>query len=108
MSVPSWDDSGPNLEATLVGNPVMHHLLLGLDPTPLGSSPFTLATDQATEIPASELGLRLAAGARAYLPPCIAGHVGADAAAVMLAEAPWDSDQISLPEPSSVKAGSRR
>jgi len=84
------------LEVTLVGNPVMHHLLLGHDPTPLGSSPFTLATDQATEIPASELGLQIAAGARAYLPPCIAGHVGADAAAVLLAEAPWDSDEISL------------
>lgn len=84
------------LEVTLVGNPIMHHLLLGLDPTPLGSAPFSLATDQATEIPATELDLQLAAGTRAYLLPCIAGHVGADTAAVLLAETPWDSDQISL------------
>jgi len=84
------------LEVTLVGNPIMHHLLLGLDPTPLGSSPFALATDHATEVAASELGLRLGAGARAYFLPCIAGHVGADTAAVMLAETPWESDEISL------------
>jgi uncharacterized 2Fe-2S/4Fe-4S cluster protein (DUF4445 family) len=37
------------LEITLVGNPVMHHLLLGLDPTPLGAAPFALARDQAVE-----------------------------------------------------------
>jgi len=84
------------LEVTLVGNPIMHHLLLGLDPTPLGSAPFSLATDHAIEIPATELDLQLAAGARAYLLPCIAGHVGADTAAVLLAETPWDSDEISL------------
>jgi uncharacterized 2Fe-2S/4Fe-4S cluster protein (DUF4445 family) len=84
------------MEVTLVGNPIMHHLLLGLDPTPLGSAPFSLTTNQATEVPASELDLKLAAGARAYLLPCIAGHVGADTAAVMLAETPWESDEISL------------
>ena len=83
-------------EITLVGNPVMHHLLLGLDPTPLGAAPFTLTIEHATEIPATELDLHLAAGARAYILPCIAGHVGADAAAVLLAETPWKSDEVSL------------
>jgi len=89
-------DTSQVLEVTLVGNPIMHHLLLGLDPTPLGSSPFALATNSATDLPASELDLQLAAGARAYILPCIAGHVGADTAAVMLAETPWESDEISL------------
>jgi uncharacterized 2Fe-2S/4Fe-4S cluster protein (DUF4445 family) len=84
------------LEVTLVGNPVMHHLLLGLDPAPLGSFPFKLTIDQATETPADHLGLHIAPGARAYTLPCIAGHVGADTAAVMLAETPWESDKISL------------
>ena len=84
------------LELTLVGNPVMHHLLLGLDPTPLGSSPFTLATDHAIEVIARTLDFELAAGARAYILPCIAGHIGADTAAVLLAETPWDLDEISL------------
>ncbi len=38
------------LEITLVGNPVMHHLLLGIDPTQLGGAPFALATDEAVAI----------------------------------------------------------
>lgn len=89
-------DSGQVLEVILVGNPVMHHLLLGLDPTPLGHSPFTLATDKAVELPAAELDLQLAPAARAYLPPCIAGFVGADTAAVMLAETPWARQGVNL------------
>jgi len=89
-------DTSHVLELTLVGNPVMHHLLLGLDPTPLGSSPFALATDQAIDISARTLDLELATGARAYVLPCIAGHIGADTAAVLLAETPWDLDEISL------------
>jgi len=84
------------LEITLVGNPVMHHLLLGLDPTPLGTAPFALATDQAIDILASELEIHLHPNARAYFLPCIAGHVGADTAAVMLAERPWDRKEITL------------
>jgi len=84
------------MEITLVGNPVMHHLLLGLDPTPLGTAPFALATDHAVDIWASEIDIELHPNARAYLLPCIAGHVGADTAAVMLAETPWTRDEISL------------
>ncbi|MDH3789685.1 MAG: ASKHA domain-containing protein [Xanthomonadales bacterium] len=84
------------LEITLVGNPVMHHLLLGLDPTPLGVAPFALATDRSVDIWASEIDIELHPNARAYLLPCIAGHVGADTAAVMLAETPWESEKISL------------
>jgi uncharacterized 2Fe-2S/4Fe-4S cluster protein (DUF4445 family) len=85
------------LEVTLVGNPVMHHLALGLDPTELGGAPFTLATDLALRLRAADdLGLGVHPGARAYLPPCIAGHVGADTAAVLLAEAPHERDDLSL------------
>ena len=84
------------LEITLVGNPVMHHLLLGLDPTPLGTAPFALATDHAVDIWASEIDIELHPNARAYLLPCIAGHVGADTAAVMLAETPWNLEEVSL------------
>jgi uncharacterized 2Fe-2S/4Fe-4S cluster protein (DUF4445 family) len=89
-------DSAHLLELTLVGNPVMHHLLLGLDPAPLGSSPFALATDHAVETTAVKLGFKLAAGARVYLLPCIAGHIGADTAGLLLAERPWDLDEVSL------------
>ncbi|HXU85206.1 MAG TPA: ASKHA domain-containing protein, partial [Verrucomicrobiae bacterium] len=84
------------LELSLVGNPIMHHLVLGIDPIPLGSAPFALATDRAVTIRADELGLVTHPGARVYVLPCIAGHVGADTAGVILAEAPHESEVVEL------------
>jgi uncharacterized 2Fe-2S/4Fe-4S cluster protein (DUF4445 family) len=85
------------LEVTLVGNPVMHHLVLGIDPTELGGAPFALATDLALRlVAAADLDLAVHPGARAYVLPCVAGHVGADTAAVLLAEAPHQRDEVSL------------
>ena len=84
------------MEVVLVGNPVMHHLLLGVDPIELGGAPFALAVDTATQMRADEINLALHKGSRVYVLPCIAGHVGADAAGVVLAEAPQTSDKISL------------
>jgi uncharacterized 2Fe-2S/4Fe-4S cluster protein (DUF4445 family) len=84
------------LELTLVGNPIMHHLVLGIDPVPLGSAPFALATDRAVHTTAVALGLPAHPGARVYVLPCIAGHVGADTAGVILAETPHLADPISL------------
>jgi uncharacterized 2Fe-2S/4Fe-4S cluster protein (DUF4445 family) len=85
------------LELAFVGNPIMHHLLLGIDPTPLGTAPFALATDRAVRTWAVELGITAHPGARAYVLPCIAGHVGADAAGVILAEAPHRAaDEVRL------------
>jgi uncharacterized 2Fe-2S/4Fe-4S cluster protein (DUF4445 family) len=84
------------LDVTIVGNPIMHHLVLGIDPVPLGSAPFALATDRAVEIRASELGLGAHPGARVYVLPCIAGHVGADTAGVILAEQPHRSEVVEL------------
>ncbi len=84
------------LEVTVVGNPIMHHLLLGIDPTPLGVAPFALATDEAVRLRASELDLKVHPGARVYALPLIAGHVGADTAGVILAEAPHLSEELTL------------
>ena len=84
------------LELAIVGNPIMHHLLLGIDPTPLGGAPFALATDRAVRTTAAELGLRTHPGARVYVLPCIAGHVGADTAGVILAEEPHLADRLTL------------
>jgi len=85
------------LDCVVVCNPVMHHLLLGIDPVELGQAPFALATAGALSLSAVEIGLTsVAPGARAYLLPCIAGHVGADAAAVTLAEEPHLSDDLVL------------
>ena len=87
---------GEILEATVVGNPIMHHLVLGLDPTELGGAPFALTVDAAYEARARELGLDIAPGAFVYALPCIAGHVGADAAGVVLAEGPYLKDELTL------------
>ena len=84
------------LEVTFAGNPIMHHLFLGLDPTELGGAPFALAIDGGFDARASEVGLNIAPGAYVYALPCIAGHVGADAAGVALAEAPYLSEELTL------------
>src|SRR5207245_5599558 len=73
-----------------------HHLLLGIDPVELGGAPFALATDSPLDLHAAELGLALHPGARVYTLPCVAGHVGADAAAMILAERPDLSEKLTL------------
>ena len=84
------------LEATFVGNPIMHHLLLGISPVELGGAPFALATDASLTLWATEIDLAIHRNARIYVLPCIAGHVGADAAGVVLAERPDLSDEVTL------------
>ena len=83
------------LEVVLVGNPIMHHIVLGIDPTPLGQAPFTLATNRPVVAPAGELDLDLPNG-RVYVGPCIAGHVGADTAGAILAEGPHRAGHMQL------------
>ena len=84
------------LEATLVGNPIMHHLLLGIDPTELGGAPFALAVDHSLTLRANVIDLKLHRNARIYVLPCIAGHVGADAAGMVLSERPDLGDEMTL------------
>ncbi|MEY4985014.1 MAG: hypothetical protein RIR62_3280 [Pseudomonadota bacterium] len=84
-------------EAVFVCNPVMHHLLLGIDPVELGQAPFALATSGSLSLDGRDLDLsRLNPAARVYVLPCIAGHVGADAAAVALSEEPGKSKDMVL------------
>ena len=84
------------LEITLVANPIMHHLLLGINPVELGGAPFALTTDTAVEMPARELDLQINHGGRIYILPCIAGHVGADTAGVILSEEPQQQKAMTL------------
>lgn len=90
-------DPADILDVAVVGNPIMHHLLLGIDPRELGSAPFALATDGAAEMWAKEIGITAVNdSARLYVLPCIAGHVGADAAGVVLSETPYLNDEVVL------------
>lgn len=73
------------VDAVVVGNTAIHHLFLGLPVLQLGMSPFISAVSQAIQVSAVELGLKMAPGAMVYLPPNIAGYVGADHVSVLLA-----------------------
>ena len=84
------------MDAVFVCNPVMHHLFLGIDPFELGQAPFALATSNSLRLFAHQLDINIHPSARVYILPCIAGHVGADAAAVALSEAPDKSDDLVL------------
>ncbi|MBC7739936.1 MAG: DUF4445 domain-containing protein [Candidatus Saccharibacteria bacterium] len=84
-------------ELVFVCNPVMHHLLLGIDPVELGQAPFALATSGSMSLDARDLDLAAVnSAARVYILPCIAGHVGADCAAVALSEEPNKSKDMVL------------
>ncbi len=85
------------MDSVLVGNTVMHHLLLNIDPVELGRVPFALSTQDAVDIKARDLGLTaLHPAAMTHVLPCIAGFIGADSVSVLLAEQPNLDSQMTL------------
>ncbi len=84
------------VELVLVGNTVMHHLMLNISPTYLGGTPFPTSFSSPIDIKARDLGLHAASGANVHVLPVQAAYVGADNMAVALAEAPYDQDDIML------------
>ena len=70
---------------TVVGNPVMHHLFLGLDVKTLGGFPFRPVLDARMSVPAAELALRLEPATPVVNLPLISGYIGADAVGVAIA-----------------------
>jgi uncharacterized 2Fe-2S/4Fe-4S cluster protein (DUF4445 family) len=97
ISTEAGVDPGSIYEMVFVCNPVMHHLLLGIDPVELGQAPFALSTSGSMSMDARDLDMSsVNASARVYILPCIAGHVGADCAAVALSEEPGKSKDMVL------------
>lgn len=84
------------VEAVVVGNTAMHHLFLGLPVRQLGESPYVPALGAAANVLAADIGLNLAPGAYVYLPPNVAGYVGADHVAMVLASGVWDTRKTTL------------
>jgi uncharacterized 2Fe-2S/4Fe-4S cluster protein (DUF4445 family) len=78
-------DTQQIVEAVVVGNTTMHHLFLNLPVKQLALSPFVPAVSRALEVKARDLGLGIAPGAYVHLLPNIAGFVGADHVAMLLA-----------------------
>jgi len=72
-------------EAVIVGNTAMQHLLLGLPVKQLAIAPFISSVKDAFDIKARDIGLNISRGAYVYMPPNIAGYVGSDHTAMLLA-----------------------
>ncbi|NIM93273.1 MAG: DUF4445 domain-containing protein [Anaerolineales bacterium] len=84
------------LEVVVVGNTVMHHLFAGFPVRQLGESPYVPVLTEPVEIQAAYLDLKVAPGAYVYLPPNIAGYVGADHVAMLISTRVWETDQTTL------------
>jgi len=82
------------VDACIVGNTAMTHLVLGLPVRQLAVAPYVPATDAMVEAKASSLGLDMAPGAYVYVPPSIGGYVGADHVAMILATGLDTADKV--------------
>jgi uncharacterized 2Fe-2S/4Fe-4S cluster protein (DUF4445 family) len=79
---------------TVVGNTCMHHVLLGIDPTYVGLSPYSAVLRHPLVLPARTLHLKVNPEARVCFLPIVAGFVGADAVAAALATRLDESDAM--------------
>ncbi len=85
------------LECVAVGNPVMTSLFSGFSPIELGFAPFATVTSESITGSAEDFFITaLPASAKIFIPPLIAGHVGADAVSVAVTERPFDSEESVL------------
>jgi len=84
------------VDAVCVGNTAMHHLFAGLPVEQLGLAPYVPAVSEALDVPVAPVGLRMAHDASVHLLPNIAGYVGADHVAMLLATGLWQKDGIAI------------
>ena len=73
------------IDAVVVGNTAMHHLFAGLPVRQLGLSPYAPAVTHCLSLEPTQLGLAISEYASIYLPENIAGYVGGDHVAMMIA-----------------------
>ena len=78
----------------VVGNTCMHHIFLGVDVTFVGLAPYAPAVSDGIVVPASELPLKAAPNAQVCLLPIVAGFVGADTMACVLATRIYESEEL--------------
>jgi uncharacterized 2Fe-2S/4Fe-4S cluster protein (DUF4445 family) len=84
------------VETVVVGNTAIHHLFLKLPVRQLGLAPYIPATCAAVDIKAREIGLKLAPGAYLHMLPNVAGYVGADHVAMLLATRTAEAEKTTL------------
>ncbi len=84
------------IDMAVVGNTCMHHIFLNIDPQYLGKTPFSPSVQHSLDIKARDLGLKIAPGAYVHVLPIEAGFVGADNVGVLIAEEPYNQDEMLL------------
>ena len=83
-------------DLTIVFNTAMHHILLGFNPEYIGRSPFIPAVQNSMNIKARDIGLKINPSAYIHVLPIEAGFVGADNVGVLIAEEPYNQDEMVL------------
>lgn len=83
-------------DITICGNTAMHHILLKLDPEHVGMAPFPPVIHHSLDIKARDLGIHINPSAYIFVLPNEAGFVGADNVGVLIAEEPYNKDEIQL------------
>jgi uncharacterized 2Fe-2S/4Fe-4S cluster protein (DUF4445 family) len=83
-------------DLTIVFNTAMHHIFLGLNPIHIGRSPFIPAVQNSLDIKARDIGLKINPASYIHVLPIEAGFVGADNVGVLIAEEPYDQDEMVL------------
>ncbi|TFG27954.1 MAG: DUF4445 domain-containing protein [Promethearchaeota archaeon] len=83
-------------EASVVGNSVMHHIFLGLDPTSIGLSPYVPLIKNGLNVKSRNLNLNINNQGNVYTAPLIAGFVGADTVGVILSSDIENEDELTL------------
>jgi uncharacterized 2Fe-2S/4Fe-4S cluster protein (DUF4445 family) len=78
----------------VVGNTCMHHIVLGIDVTYVGLAPYAPAVSDLLVYPARDLPLKSVPSAQVCLLPIVAGFVGADTMACVLATRIYESEEI--------------
>ena len=83
-------------EVTIVGNTTMHHVLLNISPEYLAKIPFAPTINSSLDIKSRVLGIGLGESANAHILPVKAGFLGADTVGVLIAEEPYNQDEVML------------
>jgi uncharacterized 2Fe-2S/4Fe-4S cluster protein (DUF4445 family) len=84
------------VDCVMVGNTAMHHFFAGLPVEQLGLAPYLAAVGNPLNVFARSVGLMCASGANLFMPPNLAGFVGADHVAMLLAAGSWHGDETIL------------
>ncbi len=84
------------VDMTMVGNTAMHHIFMNICPEHIGKAPFAPALHASIDIKARDLGLKIEEGAYVHVLPIEAGFVGADNVGVLIAEEPYNCDDMTL------------